>query len=167
MHHASPTTMNSCEDSPAAWPGPREFLERLIELRAECRLQGEPLSVVTIDVDRFHECNELHSPAFGDRVLEQIAAAAAGVCGVRDIWARYATDRFVLGLHATTETQAKAVVRRLLQALCYDPVRVNDCVYPTNVSCGIAASQSGSLETEHQLIKRSGTALQYAQRQGG
>jgi len=167
MSRLDPAVVRQDHPSPASWPGPREFLERLAEMQAMCCRQGKPLSVVLVDVDRFHECNELHSPAFGDRVLHHVALASAGACRSNDIWARHAADQFILGLHGSTESQAEAVVRRLLQAIRHNPVRVNNLVYPISISCGIAAGQPGGLETEHELIKRCLTSLQHAQREGG
>ena len=90
--------MLSSRDSLTPLPGHSAFLDALAGLRALCRRNGHPLSLMMLDFDRFRECNERHSPAFGDHVLRWFARILESVCRRSDIVTRYQSDRFIAAL---------------------------------------------------------------------
>ena len=97
------------------------FLDGLANLRAASRRRGDPLSLMMLDLDRFRECNEHHSPAFGDRVLEWFERIVEKLCRRSDLVARYESDRYVVALPGTAAAQAAELAHRTRQAMLDEP----------------------------------------------
>jgi diguanylate cyclase (GGDEF)-like protein len=143
------------------------FLDALARLRCLCRRQGRPLSMMMLDLDRFRECNERYSPAFGDRVLRRFASVLKSVCRRCDIVARYEADRFVAALPDAKDSQAAELASRCRHAMQSPSLTFDGQPYEITVSAGVAESTVGFIETEHQLIGRARAALDHAKHQGG
>ncbi len=86
----------------------RRALDMALETEsARCRRNGEPLSLLMVDVDRFKAYNDLYGHQAGDEVLKQV-----GVClreSLRrptDLAARYGGEEFVAILPGTDEDGA-------------------------------------------------------------
>ena len=142
-------------------------LKILARLRRLCQQRRQTLAVMMFDLDRFRECNERLSSAFGDEVLDWFAAVLHGVSRASDLVARYEADRFVVVLPCAQESDALEWAER-----CREQMR---CAYPESegmpyevrTSIGIVQSSCGFVETEHQLIRRARIALDHAKRGGG
>ncbi len=143
------------------------FLDTLATLRAACRRRGEPLSLMMFDLDRFRDCNEEHSPAFGDHVLAWFARIVARMCRRSDVVARYESDRFAVALPDASADQATALAHRTRQAMQNEPVMMAGRPYELTVSIGIVESTLGFIETEQQLLRRVRLALEQAKHEGG
>lgn len=159
--------MPSSRDSLTPLPGHSAFLDALAGLRALCRRNGHPLSLMMLDFDRFRECNERHSPALGDHVLRWFARILESVCRRSDIVTRYQSDRFIVALPYATALQTTDLARRCRRAMLQEPVVFEDRPYEMTVSIGIAESTVGFIETEQQLIQRARIALEQAKQDGG
>ncbi len=147
--------------------GHSAFLNSLAGLRCLCRRHGEPLAVMMLDLDRFRDCNDRHSPAFGDQVLRWFAAILESVRRRSDIAARYQSDRFIVALPGSRAPQARQVARRCRERMRANPVVHDGEEFKITVSIGIAESTVGFIETEQQLIRRARIALGHAKRCGG
>lgn len=143
------------------------FLRALGEARLACRRAGKPLSMLKIDLDRFRVCNEEHSPAFGDHVLEWLAGAVSQTCTESNLTTRSRGDRFMVAMPNATAAQATMLADRLRTVMKADPPIRGGRPYETSVSMGIVESSAGFIESEHQLIERVRAALEQAKRQGG
>ena len=143
------------------------FLNGLSTLRSTCRRRSEPMSIMMLDLDRFRECNEHHSPAFGDRVLAWFECIVQRMCRRSDLVARYASDRYVVALPDSTVVLARELAQRTRQAMLDDPVCADGDPIELTVSIGIVESTVGVIETEHQLLRRVRIALEQAKREGG
>ncbi len=151
---------------PIVLPEHGAFLDALSTLRSLCRRHGQPLSMMMFELDRFGECNERHSPALGDRLLDWFASTLKRVCRASDIVARYQGHRFTVALPDARASQAAKLVQRCRQAMQTDPLKVDGRSHQMTVSVGIAVSTVGFIETEDQLIQRARIALDQANRQG-
>ena len=160
-------TMPSNRDSLTPLLGHGAFLDALAGLRALCRRHADPLSLMMLDLDRFHECNERHSPAFGDRVLRWFARTLESTCRRSDLVAQYQSDRFIIALPSATALQATDLARRCRRAMLQEPVVFEDRPYEMTVSIGIVESTVGFIETEQQLIQRARIAMEHAKHEGG
>ena len=148
-------------------PGHSAFLDALAGLRGLCRRHGEPLALMMLDLDRFRDCNDRHSPAFGDRVLRWFATLLEGVRRRSDLAARYQSDRFIVALPGSRAPQARQVARRCRKRMRENPIVHDGEEYEVTVSIGIAESTIGFIETEQQLIRRARAALDHAKHCGG
>ena len=63
---------------------------------------GEPLALIVMDLDRFHELNNKFGHTAGDLALASFAHVLQGSTRGSDVAARYGGDEFVLLLADTT-----------------------------------------------------------------
>jgi diguanylate cyclase (GGDEF)-like protein len=120
-----------------------------------------------LDLDRFRDCNERHSPKFGDYVLKWFAGILESIGRESDIVTRYQSDRFIMALPSATASQAIELADRCRRAMLQEPVIIKGQSYETTVSIGVVESTLGFIETEHQLIRRARIALEHAKHEGG
>ncbi len=94
----------------------RSFDEALLRAGQWAARTGEPLAVVSIDVDHFKTINDTWGHAVGDEALQAVAGALRAVTGPNDVIARLGGDEFVMllrtdqhGALRTTEAMRAAV----------------------------------------------------------
>ncbi|SFB56174.1 PAS domain S-box-containing protein/diguanylate cyclase (GGDEF) domain-containing protein [Rhizobium sp. NFR07] len=100
----------------------RRELNRLVELETRrSGREGQPLSVMLIDVDHFKAFNDIYGHVEGDRCLKEIAAAISGaIRRPADSCARYGGEEFAVLLPNTDATGASnraEVIRRAVASL--------------------------------------------------
>jgi diguanylate cyclase (GGDEF)-like protein/PAS domain S-box-containing protein len=85
---------------------------------ARARENGEPLSLVVIDIDYFKQYNDHYGHVQGDECLRRVAQALdAGTSDSRGLCARLGGEEFVLLLPATGEDAARIVAERCRKLL--------------------------------------------------
>lgn len=108
--------------------------------------QGEPLSLLFIDLDNFKFVNDTFGHAAGDAVLQRFTATVQEVLAQADlddpagppILARLSGDEFAVLLHRPAgEAGARAVAHRIVAAF-RDGVAIGGDAYPVSASIGIA-----------------------------
>jgi diguanylate cyclase (GGDEF)-like protein/PAS domain S-box-containing protein len=96
-------------------PNRRAFIERLdLEIRRAHRY-GTPLSLLTIDLDRFKQVNDTYGHAVGDEVLRGVAEILRSECRGTDYPGRIGGEEFVVFLTETDKGQAALVAQRVRQ----------------------------------------------------
>ncbi|NUP50228.1 MAG: GGDEF domain-containing protein [Catenulispora sp.] len=95
-------------------PNRRHLERRLSELTTEGRTTA---ALAVLDLDGFKQVNTVHGHIAGDRVLARIAAILADTLRTGDFVARYGGDEFVLLLPETSQTEARAIGRRINAAI--------------------------------------------------
>ena len=79
---------------------------------------GEPLSLIMVDVDRFKAFNDLYGHPAGDACLRGVGAALAGsLRRPADVAARYGGEEFAVLLPGTDESGALATAARIQEAM--------------------------------------------------
>ena len=79
---------------------------------------GEPLSLIMVDVDRFKAFNDLYGHPAGDACLRGVGAALAGsLRRPADLAARYGGEEFAVLLPCTDESGALATASRIQEAM--------------------------------------------------
>ena len=85
---------------------------------AKAGANGEPLSLLVIDIDYFKQYNDHYGHMQGDECLRQVAAVLeAGASRSRDLCARLGGEEFVLLLPATDAQAARKVAERCRRLL--------------------------------------------------
>lgn len=85
---------------------------------AKAGANGEPLSLLVIDIDYFKQYNDHYGHMQGDECLRQVAAVLeAGASRSRDLCARLGGEEFVLLLPATDAQAARNVAERCRRLL--------------------------------------------------
>lgn len=94
-------------------PNRRAFLERLdLEIRRAQRYES-PLSLLTIDLDRFKGVNDTYGHAVGDDVLRGVSEILRSECRGTDYPGRIGGEEFVVFLTETNKDQAVLAAQRI------------------------------------------------------
>jgi diguanylate cyclase (GGDEF)-like protein len=91
----------------------RAFDEALAHALERCRLGGDPVTVVLVDIDGFKQINDEHGHATGDAVLCAVAEALARDTRDLDVVTRWGGDEFAVVLRGTSVADAGPVAVRL------------------------------------------------------
>jgi diguanylate cyclase (GGDEF)-like protein len=92
----------------------RRFAEqRLAAEVARSERKGHPLTVLTLDLNKFKEINDTHGHPAGDLVLQEFAARLNNVIRGGDLAVRLGGDEFLVLLPECTSQQLQLVLGRL------------------------------------------------------
>ncbi len=91
------------------------FDDRLAALMADPSVQ--PLVLVMLDLDGFHDYNNVHGHPAGDSLLQAAAAAITASVREGDLCFRYGGDEFALLLPGTDEESATQIAERVRLAI--------------------------------------------------
>lgn len=144
----------------------RRQLEVVLQgaLEQSCQ-NGQPLSVLMLDVDHFKSYNDRYGHATGDEVLRRVAAVIRHhVHRPGDVAARYGGEEFAVILPQTDRAGAEKVaesIRGEVAALAAEPGR--DSV---TLSVGAVSRAARDSDTIDVLLMQADTAL-YAAKRGG
>ncbi|WP_175843979.1 GGDEF domain-containing protein [Burkholderia contaminans] len=144
------------------------FNDHFHTLFLQARRQGEPLSLLMVDVDHFKAYNDAFGHVKGDACLIAVANALAGaVRRPADIVARYGGEEFAIVLPNTGARGARVVAEEAREAV----LRL-DLAMPTSpagrvsVSVGCATVSADDLTTPDALIEAADAALYRAKDTG-
>lgn len=131
----------------------RRFLdEELSKLAYRCKLNGERLAVMHIDLDRFKQINDTMGHAVGDEVLVYTAQTLRNNLSDQDFVARVGGDEFVVLRTGNLERVDLArQASRLIEELS-TPVEIKGRKCWFGVSIGIAISDGTEIETRDLLV---------------
>jgi diguanylate cyclase (GGDEF)-like protein len=141
----------------------RAWSERLFALDEVLRREGQPLSLLFLDLDHFKELNDRLGHEAGDAALRAMALAMRAELREQDEVGRYGGEEFVVALPGSDGAHAlqaaERIRARLHQRAMHDPAGA----MPT-VSIGVATLEPG--EDLPTLIKRADGAM-YAAKAAG
>ena len=148
----------------------RRMFDRILDVEwSKARAAGEPLSVITLDIDFFKQYNDSYGHPQGDLCLKQVAGLLDDAAArTRDLCARLGGEEFVLLLPATNEEAAHNIAQRFMRMLARAAVphrnsRVSDVL---TVSIGLASIVPGAHDTPAALLDLADTRL-YQAKTGG
>ncbi len=78
--------------------------------------QSVPVSLVTVEIDRFAQINELHGSTTADQLLRQLAHLMVQRFRGHDVASRWEADRFVVGMFGASRDIAVLRLSQILQA---------------------------------------------------
>ena len=139
----------------------RHFCEVLDSACSLAARQGEPLSVLMVDVDLFKQFNDSFGHQSGDDVLSTLATLLRTSVRSHDLVARYGGEEFVILLPATDLSGSRVVAERLR-------VAVERYAWPlrrVTVSIGVATMMEAP-RVPADLVKKADHALYRAKRMG-
>jgi diguanylate cyclase (GGDEF)-like protein len=144
--------------------GNRRWLnERAAEELARAERQGEPLSIIVLDLDRFKGINDGHGHETGDRVLVATGEIVRTCLRPYDLAARIGGEEFCILLPRTSLDDAEAISERLRAAMAattVPPLRQGRMT----ASFGICAAGPGDRLPD--MLLRADFALYEAKRDG-
>jgi diguanylate cyclase (GGDEF)-like protein len=143
---------------------------RHVEVAAEqavehARALGEPLAVLTFDLDWFKRINDGHGHAGGDQVLVRVARACESVLRQKDLLGRMGGEEFIVLLPNTSPDAALIVAERLRDSV--HRLDLSDIAEELNVtiSLGLALLRAHD-DGVHDVIDRADAALYRAKEAG-
>jgi len=147
------TRDSALSDTLTDLPNAKAFYLTLEQRIAECqRLNREPMTVISMDLDDFKKVNDAYGHAVGDRMLASIAGVIKNQLRQMDVLARYAGDEFVAIMPMASGDMAAMVVERIRTAVEAHqfPVRAGRTA-EVSVSVGVACFPEDG-ETAEQLL---------------
>jgi diguanylate cyclase (GGDEF)-like protein len=134
-------------------PNARGFYMMLEQRLAECqRMNREPLSLISMDVDDFKKINDQWGHAIGDRLLASIAGVIRKELRQMDILSRYAGDEFVAIMPMASQSMAEMVAERVRSAVAQHQFSVRTgTTVAVSISTGISCFPENGETTEELL----------------
>ena len=130
-------------------------------------LEGQPLSLIMMDLDHFKQINDTYGHAGGDQVLIWVAGILKEVAGDDGLAIRYAGDEFIILMPQADKEAALQVAEELLQRLHQEVLRLPDTEEELQIRLSIGvASAPADAYTGKALIQKADTALYYAKKTG-
>ncbi|EHR70582.1 diguanylate cyclase (GGDEF) domain-containing protein [Burkholderiales bacterium JOSHI_001] len=145
--------------------GNRRALARWMSEHLPRAEQGEPLTLLLLDLDHFKRVNDRHGHGVGDLVLQRTAEVIAKNCRERDLAVRYGGEEFVLALASVPHNAAVDIAHRLREAMSLQAWSELTPGLAVSVSIGIAhGNEAGNAEGLLTLADRRLYAAKYAGR---
>jgi diguanylate cyclase (GGDEF)-like protein len=139
----------------------RAFHERLAQELDRARRQGDPLSVVTLDLDHFKNINDTYGHAEGDAALQAIALELGEQARRYDVVGRLGGEEFALILPGLDGASAFAVAERCRRAVS----RLT--VHGSTISCSAGVASFPADDPDGgRLLELADGALYWAKRSG-
>ena len=130
-------------------------------------LEGQPLSLIMMDLDHFKQINDTYGHAGGDQVLIWVADILKEMAGEEGLAIRYAGDEFIILMPQADKEAALQVAEKLLQRLHQEVLRLPDTEEELQIKLSIGvASAPADAYTGKALIQKADTALYYAKKTG-
>jgi len=130
---------------------------------------GEPLSLIMVDVDRFKTFNDLYGHPAGDACLRGVGGALAGALRrPADLAARYGGEEFAVLLPCTDEAGALATAARIQEAMRAVAMPHAGSEFGiVTLSMGIAALAPGGAGASPAALVEAADAALYAAKRSG
>ena len=113
--------------------------EMLTHLLALARRQGQPLSLVLVDVDHFKNVNDTYGHATGDEVLRRLGGTLRHSFRDEDVVARWGGEEFLVGMYSMNADDGVARLYRVLEAVRRESFEGTDgAEFNISFSAGVA-----------------------------
>ncbi|WP_374604081.1 diguanylate cyclase [Arenimonas sp.] len=148
----------------------RHFGDQLAREATRAAETGHPLSLITLDIDRFKAINDQHGHPAGDAVLRRVALLLEEQVRASDLLARVGGEEFAVLAVDTGLVEATQLAERLRAAIeNAGPIAVGRAAIPVTISLGVVTRriQGGELSrAPERLLAAADDALYRAKRNG-
>ena len=136
-----------------------QVVERLTGEWSRSERYGSPITCLVVEVEGSAEARQKGGAYVADEILKSVARRLKRTVRDHDVVGRYAGDRFVVVAVADADG-AKALGRRLRDAVSAEPVTVGERRYDVRVRIGGSTNRSEGVEILEDLFSVAETALQ-------
>jgi diguanylate cyclase (GGDEF)-like protein len=140
------------------------FRDRVSHALTLAQRQGNPISVLFLDLDDFKKVNDSLGHAEGDRLLVSAAERFHGCARAADTVARFGGDEFAILLEDHGALEGPALLVERLTAAMARPFNLGGNEVTVNASIGIATAQGD--ESADDLLRNADMAMYTAKRHG-
>lgn len=161
----SRATYLAYHDSLTDLPNRLLFHDRVENAIARAQFNGQRLSILFFDLDRFKHINDSLGHPAGDRVLTQVAARLREAIHDDNTLARLGGDEFALLIENVEREQILAVVAEKLLACFKEPFEEEEHEFYLNASIGISVYPRDG-ENTASLLKNADAAMYKAKNSG-
>ena len=144
----------------------RTFGELAERELSRARRGRTPVSLLSLDLDRFKRVNDTYGHAAGDEVLASVAALVRSCLRKEDLLARYGGEEFVVLLPGVGQPAAAALAERIRTGLERACVRAGDHDVRITASIGVATERGESMPALDAMLRGADAALYAAKREG-
>jgi diguanylate cyclase (GGDEF)-like protein len=139
-----------------------QVIERLTGEWSRTERYGSPIACLLVEAEGLDDVRRRDGAAVGDEVLKTVARRLKTVVRDHDIVGRYGGDKFVIvAVHSDAEG-ARALARRIGEAVADEPVAVMGRSFPLSIRIGGATNRSEGVEILEDLFTVAASALQDA-----
>ncbi len=133
---------------------------------SRCQKDGQPVSLIMIDVDQFKSFNDMFGHVAGDRALSAVARILKKQFRPRDLLVRFGGDEFAVLLPGIGLDEALVIAERVRDAVSGSSCSGIDSLIqvPVQVSMGVAELEKGG--TYEALLRAADAALYRAKGAG-
>ncbi|EHQ51154.1 response regulator receiver modulated diguanylate cyclase [Ectothiorhodospira sp. PHS-1] len=160
----------SLQDGLTEIPNRRSFDQKFAEEWGRARRDGQPLSLLMIDIDQFKPYNDHYGHGAGDDCLKRVAQAMTGALSrTPDLLARYGGEEFVALLPGTDEMGCRHVAKHLLEAArsLNIPHAHSDAAPHVTISIGGATHGGQTAKPDPETLKKAADDALYRAKQAG
>ncbi|MDH4557870.1 GGDEF domain-containing protein [Pseudomonas sp. BN417] len=145
----------------------RRWLEHIYQREStRCAFNGQPLSMLMLDVDHFKGYNDRHGHLAGDYALCLVAHTLRNQLRPKDSMARYGGEEFVILLPEMNCREARAIGERLRSSLEQIPSFYSPLGVLPGVTVSIGLAEMCKPDSLQGLIARADSALYQAKQDG-
>ena len=144
-------------------PNRERFRDAVVQAIAQSPGEARPLSVLTLDLDRFKHVNDVMGYAFGDRLLQAVAGRLQALVTLPgDMVARLGGNEFAVLLQGAGAAAAHTVAQQILASF-EAPLALEEQTVDLSAGIGIACWPADA-EDADTLLSRSEIAMYAAKR---
>jgi diguanylate cyclase (GGDEF)-like protein len=117
-------------------PNRSAFSQSLAQMIDACQGDGSEFAVISVDIDRFKEINDVFGHAFGDKLLSEVARAIQ-IASQGALVARLSGDEFGLIIDGPQPESGRVLAERIRDAM-RDEFQIDGKELRVGLTCGIS-----------------------------
>jgi diguanylate cyclase (GGDEF)-like protein/PAS domain S-box-containing protein len=142
------------------------FKDRIGQVIAQAKREGQRLAVLFLDLDRFKTVNDTYGHAVGDQLLQAVAQRLRNCLREVDTLCRLGGDEFILLLPNVKSRESVRVIAEKIIATVSQPYPIDEHELSVGVSIGIALFPEDGSGSDF-LCKHADIAMYHAKDAGG
>jgi diguanylate cyclase (GGDEF)-like protein len=143
----------------------RQVMARLEEEFQRSIRLGEPICLISLDIDRFKHINDTHGHPIGDLVLKRVAERLQSSIRPYDVVGRVGGEEFLIIAPATPSDEAVSLAERIISAIGKETITEGPARVTVTASAGVAVIDTRDKDIDD-LLRRADRALYQAKADG-